>query len=129
MEKNQTIHREIGSVEGYIKTVGRDGFGRPILTLTTRVDSNDIKCVSSDGGLDKIGHLEVSKVIQGLRIRAHGLLLYKSPELLERVEVERVEVFEHEDKLPRLRELIDHEFTGGIEGVEFIRLRRGNETL
>ncbi len=119
-------HREIGSVEGYIKTVGRDGFGRPVLTLTTRVDGNDIKCVSSDGGLDKIGHLEVGKVIRGMRIRAHGLLLYKSPELLERVEVERVEMFEQKDSLPELQELIDPEFTGGIEAVEYIRMRRDN---
>jgi len=117
-------HREIGSVEGYIKTVGRDGFGRPILTLTTRVDGNDIKCVSSEGGLDKIGHLEVGKVIRGMRIRAHGLLLYKSPELLERIEVERVELFERKNGLPDLQDLVDPEFTGGIEAVEFIRMRR-----
>lgn len=117
-------HREIGSVEGYIKTVGRDGFGRPVLTMATRIDGTDLKCVSSDGGLDRIGHLEVGAVIRGMRVRVHGLLYFKSPEALDRIEVERVELFEKTDDLPAIQDLIDPEFTGGLEAVEFMRLRR-----
>ena len=118
------LHREIGSVEGYIKTVGRDGLGRPVLTLATRIDGTDVKCVSSDGGLDKISHLEVGAVTQGLRVRAHGLLHFKSPGVLDRIEVERVECFEKEDDLPTIQDLIDPEFTGGLEAVEYMRLKR-----
>lgn len=117
-------HRELGSVEGYIKTVGRDGFGRPVITLTTRIDGSDIKCVSRDGGLDKIIHLEVGKVIRGMRIRAHGILLYKSPELLERIEVERVETFDVEADLPEFQDLIDQGFSGDLDSVEYIRMGR-----
>ncbi|MGH1576387.1 hypothetical protein [Planktotalea sp.] len=114
-------YREIGSIEGYVKAVGRDGFGRPVVTITTRLDRQDVKCISSDAGLDKIGHLEVGKVIKGLRIKLHGLLLYKAPSVLDHIEVERTEIFPDEDKLPSILDLIDPEFTGGKLSVDYIR--------
>lgn len=114
-------YREIGSVEGYVKTIGRDGFGRPIVTITTRLDRQDVKCIASDAGLDKIGHLEVGKVIKGVRVKLHGLLYYKAPSVLDYVEVERTELFPDKSILPKIIDLIDRDFTGGKLSVEYIR--------
>lgn len=119
-------HREIGSIEGYVKTVGRDGFGRPVVTITTRLDKQDVKCVSSDAGLDKIGHLEVGRVIKGLRVKLHGIIFYKSPMVLDHMDVERTELFPDERNLPSIGDLIDLDFTGGKSSVEFIRQVRDN---
>jgi len=119
-------HREIGSIEGHVKTIGRDGFGRPVVTITTRLDKQDVKCVSSDAGLDKIGHLEVGRVIKGLRVKLHGIIFYKSPVVLDHVEVERTELFPDESNLPSIDDLIDLGFTGGKSSVEFIRQGRDN---
>jgi|DEB0MinimDraft_3_1074331.scaffolds.fasta_scaffold03929_6 transposase-like protein len=119
-------YRELGSVEGLVKTVGRDGYGRPIVTITTRLDGQDVKCIASDAGLDKIAHLAVSKVIRGLRVRIHGVLFYKTPAFLGHIEVDRTELFLAEDELPNIDELIDKEFTGGLSSVEFIKQVRAD---
>ena len=119
-------HRELGSAEGYVKMVGRDGFGRPNMTIVTRLDRTDVKCISTDGGLDKIGHLEVRQVIKGLRVKVHGILHYKSPMHLDRINVERTELFPDDSQLPTVDDLIDPEFTGGQESVEYVRRMRAD---
>ncbi len=119
-------HRELGSVEGFVKTVGRDGHGRSKITLTTRLDRKDVKCASARGeqGLDEIDHLKVGKVTKGLRIRVHGVLHFKASNVLDRVDVERVELFPFLEDLPSVEDLIDPEFTDGLTSVEFIRRAR-----
>ncbi len=119
-------HREIGSIEGHVKTIGRDGFGKPFVTISTRLDRQDVKCIFSDAGLDKIGHLEVGRVIKGLRVKLHGIIFYKSPMILDHVAVERTEFFPDESSLPSISDLIDQDFTGGKSSVEFIRQGRDN---
>ena len=48
-ENGNTVQiKELGSVEGYVKGVGRDGFGRPVVTVTTRIDRQDVKCISNN---------------------------------------------------------------------------------
>ena len=94
-------HREIGSVEGHVKAVERCRHNQPLLVLTTRIDGRDIEIVGNE--------VDASAIIPGMRIRAHGLMFYKTPELLERILAERVEVFKREDRLPGLDDLIDEE--------------------
>jgi hypothetical protein len=103
-EDKKPLYREIGSIEGHVKTIGRDGFGRPVVTITTRLDNQDVKCISSDFGLDKIGHLEVGKVIKGLRVKLHGIISYKSPMILDHIEVERTELFPDKNNLPSIQD-------------------------
>ena len=54
-------HRELGSIEGFIARVEIDGYGRPLVWIRSRLDNQFIKCISSDGGLDRIGHFEVAE--------------------------------------------------------------------
>lgn len=119
-------HRELGSIEGYIKTIGRDGYGRPVVNIITRLDKTEVKCISSASGLHKIGHLEVGKVIQGLRVRFHGMLFYKSPAILDYIDVERTELFDSDAKLPKLFDLVDPNFTDGEDSVKYIKRMRAD---
>ncbi len=117
-------YRELGSVEGYVKNVGLGAYERPFVILTTRIDRMDVNCISSGEGLNKIAHLAVKQVIEGLRLRVFGILYYKTLAILEKVDVERVELFTPPDKLPKIEDLIDPDFTNGMDSVEYIRRMR-----
>ena len=118
-------YREMGSVEGYVKNIGHDG-KRAFIILNARIDGRDIKCTSSDAGLDKIERLLVGEVIKGLRLRVFGILHYKVLGVIDRVDVDRVEQFTPRDQLPTIEDLIDHDFTNGVDSVEYIRRMRDN---
>jgi hypothetical protein len=113
-------HRELGSLEGFITKVELDGFGRPLVWLKSRLDGQVVKCVSDAKGLDRIGHFEVSEVLNGLRVRVHGLLNYKDLEQIASIDVEGVHVFEADDKLPNHDEIVSPNFTNGVEAIEYL---------
>lgn len=124
LQPSETPHREIGSVEGYITKVELDGFNRPIVWLKTRLDKQIIKCVSKEGGLEKIGHIEVSEVLQGLRVKVFGIINYRSLEGISSINVSNVDVFDSDEKLPDYEDIVDPNFTGGVESVEYLRALR-----
>lgn len=126
IEPSGKPHKELGSIEGFVKTVGRDGYGRPLIQLNTRLDGTDVKCTSTDGGLDKIGHLEVKKVIRGLRVKVYGILYYKNAFTLDRIDVERVELFEKGGSLPTIDDILEPNFTDGVEAVEYLKQLRAD---
>ncbi len=119
-------HRELGSLEGFINKIELDGFGRPIVWLRSRLDGQTVKCISSDGGLDRIGHFEVDEVLRGLRIQVHGMINYKDLEHIATIDVEAVHVFEPDENLPNFDSIVDPEFTGGLESSAYLEaLRNG----
>lgn len=120
------VHRELGSLEGYISKVELDGFGRPIVWLKSRLDGQVVKCVSDEKGLDRIGHFEVSEVLKGMRVRVHGLLHYKDLEQIGTIEVEGVHVFEDDKNLPDYNDIVSPNFTGGLEASEYLKEIRGD---
>lgn len=117
-------HREIGSLEGYVAKVELDGFQRPIVWLRSRLDGQIVKCVASDGGLDRIGHFEVMEVLKGKRVRVHGLLHYKSLEQISSIDVEGVHVFEADSELPEADAIVAPGFTGGVESSAYLEALR-----
>lgn len=119
-------HRELGSVEGFVKTVGRDGHMRPVLYISSRLDGDEVKCVAKEGGLEKIGHLEVEKVTRGLRVNVFGVLHYKDAARVNRIDVERIELFDDGDKLPGIRDIVEPDFTDGVEAVEYLKKLRAD---
>ncbi len=121
--ESQKPYRELGSVEGHVKAVSHDGRGHLVLTLIKRVDNKDVKCIISDKDFEK---LELGKAVKGLRVRVFGILHYKVLGVIYRVDVDRVEMFTPPDKLPKIEDLIDHDFTNGVDSVEYIRRRRDN---
>ncbi len=125
-ERNEKPYRELSSVEGYVKAFEYNKDGQFVITLTARIDDRDIKCTSSDAGLDNIESLAVGEVINGLRVRVFGILYYKILGVIDRVDAERVELFTPRDQLPTIEDLIDPDFTNGVDSVEYIRRMRDN---
>ena len=117
-------HRELGSLEGHIAKVEIDGLHRPIVWLRSRLDGQMVKCVSGEGGLDRIGHYEVMEVLRGLRVRVHGLMNYKDLEQIANIEVDGVHVFEPDDELPDMRAIVSPDFTAGIEASAYLKALR-----
>lgn len=119
-------YRELGSIEGFINKVELDGYGRPIVWLRDRLGGQDVKCISDQNGLSRIGHLEVSEVLKGLRVRVFGILNYKDFERLVSINVEDVHVFDSDEDLPRHEDIVDPQFTGGLESKEYLEALRKN---
>lgn len=117
-------HKELGSIEGFITGIEIDGFNRPIIRLRSRLDGQEVKCVSNGHGLDRIGHIEVGEVLKGLRVRVYGLLNYKDLEQILSMEVERVHVFEPDSELPEPDSIVSPNFTEGKEAVAYLETLR-----
>ncbi len=124
--ESQKPYRELSSVEGYVKAVKYNKDGLFVITLTKRIDNKDIKCTSSDAGLDNIKSLAVGEIINGLRVRVFGTLYYRILGVIDWVDVDRVELFTPRDELPTIEDLIDPDFTNGVDSVEYIRRMRDN---
>lgn len=117
-------HRELGSIEGFINKVELDRHGRPIVWLRSRLDGYEVKCVSDSAGLSRIGHLELSEVLRGLRVRVHGILHYKDLERIASISAEAVYLFDPDEALPKLTDIIDPDFTGGLESSAYLEALR-----
>ena len=117
-------HRELGSIEGFIARVELDGYGRPLIWIRSRLDSQLIKCISSDGGLNRIGHFEVAEVLKGLRVRVFGVIKYKHIEQVENIEAESVQVFAADHDLPDSDSIVSPNFTSGIESSAYLKALR-----
>lgn len=122
-----TAHRELGSLEGFINKVELDGYGRPIVWLKSRLDGQSVKCISSTKGLNRIGHFEVHEVLEGMRVRVHGLLHYKDLNQINTIDVDAVHVFEKDENLPSMDSIVDPNFTSGVEACAYLRAIRENE--
>ncbi len=116
-------YRELGSVEGHVKAVGHDRRGHLVLTLIKRIDNKDVKCIISDKDFEK---LELGKAVKGLRVKVFGFLYYKMLGVIDWVDADRVEQFTPRDELPTIEDLIDPDFTNGVDSVEYIRRMRDN---
>ena len=117
-------YRELGSIEGYIARIEIDGFGRPLIWIRTRLDNELVKCVSRNHGLDRIGHLEVSEVLKGLRVLVHGNIHYRDLEEIRDIDTEGVQIFPPDHALPDKDAIVSPNFTSGIEASEYLRALR-----
>lgn len=117
-------HRELGSIEGFIARVELDRFNRPLVWIRSRLDNQFIKCVSDSHGLDRIGHYEVAEVLSGLRVRVIGLIHYNDVEHVERIDVESIQVYEPDHKLPDSDSIVSPDFTSGLESSAYLETVR-----
>lgn len=118
-------YRELGSIEGYINKVELDGFDRPIVWLRQRIDKQLVKCIGKGRALDRIGHMQVSEVLKSMRVQVFGLIKYKDYDKVDHINVDDVYIFQDDSELPSYKEIVDPDFTGGVEASEYLReLRR-----
>ena len=120
-------YRELGSLEGYIIKVELDSNQRPIVSLKSRLDGKMVRCVSSKETLDRIGDYRVKEVLSRMRVRVHGIIIYKSPGLISKIEVDKFEEFKPDQELPDTNEIVFPDFTKGVESSTFLKELRKDE--
>jgi hypothetical protein len=120
-------YREIGSVEGTLQRVERDGYGRPLLYVKLRVSGETIKCIARGSAQSEVEHHEISDIWKNKRVRVFGTIYYKALGQIIQVESDAVQFLRPREEFPRASEIIDENFTGGLKSEEYLeRLRNGN---
>lgn len=118
---------EQGSVEGTVRTIGRDGFGRLVVTIRVRLTGEDAKCILAGEAMEELGEHRIKEITASKRIRVYGTLSYKSPGRLSQVKGTRVRFMRSRSELPDLDEILDSDFTGGLPSEEYLRRLRDGE--
>jgi hypothetical protein len=120
-------YREIGSVEGNLQRVERDGYGRPLLWVKVRVSGETIKCIANGSAQTEVEHHEIADIWKNRRVRVSGIIYYKALGQITQVESDAVQFLRPREELPRASEIIDEDFTGGLKSEEYLEaLRNGS---
>ena len=120
-------YREIGSVEGTLQRVERDGYGRPLLYVKLRVSGEQIKCIARAAAQSEVEQHEIADIWKNRRVRVFGTIYYKVLGQIMQVDSDAVQFLRPRGELPRASEIIDENFTGGLKSEEYLeRLRNGN---
>ncbi len=120
-------YQEIGSLEGYLQRVERDGYGRPLLWVKLRVSGETVKCIAKGDAQTEVEHHEIADIWKNKRVRVFGAIHYKALGQIMQVEADAVQFLRPRDELPRAGEIVDENFTGGLKSEEYLeRLRNGN---
>lgn len=119
-------YREIGSVEGILRRVERDGYGRSLLFIKRRIDGETVKCIVRDEAEAEVEHHEIGEVWENQRVRVFGTIHYKSLGRITQVESDRVQFLRKRGELPNADDIIDPNFTNGLGSEDYLeRLRNG----
>lgn len=119
-------YEEIGSIEGYIDSIEKDGWGKPIVRIRLRLNGEIIKCVVSGQALAALEEHQIRDVYRGKRVQAYGKLKYRGLGLLRDAEVFELRFLRERGELPDIEDIQDENFTGGLSTEEYLaRLRNG----
>jgi len=118
-----TPYRELGSVEGHVFSIERDGRGASVFRIRTRLDRRVVKVVLRPEAIRGIEGFSVGQVLEGLRVRVSGVLKYQGLGELQEVSATSIEVFDPFG-LPGMDEIVDPDFTDGQRTEDFLGKRR-----
>lgn len=119
-------YEEIGSLEGYIDSIERDGWGKPIARIRLRLNGETIKCFVSGQALAALEDHQIRDVYRGRRVLAHGKLKYRGLGSLRDAEVFEIRFLRERGDLPDIEDIQDENFTGGLRTEDYLkRLRNG----
>jgi hypothetical protein len=119
-------YREIGSVEGTLQRVERDGHGRHLLYVKLRLDGEIIKCVARESARTEVERHEIADIWKNRRVRVLGTIYYRALGYITQLEADAVQFLRPKNELPRPGDIVDHNFTGGLKSEEYLeRLRNG----
>ncbi len=116
-------HTSVGEVEGTMLGAG-SYYGKPALWV--RVSGYDVvRCIVEQDKLDELGDEATLKEIwKHRRVRLTGILSFAEGGVLEQVAVEEMHLFP--PSRIGLRQVLDPDFTGGMEPLEYLeRLHNG----
>jgi hypothetical protein len=119
-------YKELGSIEGHIQKIERDGFGRRVVWICDRLTGEGIKCLVSGEAESELEQHQFKEVWRFRRVRVYGTLYYKGLGVLKEVDAIRVRFMPDNDDLPTVDDILDKDFTGGLTSEEYLaRLRDG----
>jgi hypothetical protein len=120
-------YREIGSIEGALQRVERDGYGRPVLYVRLRLDGETVKCLARGDAESEVERHEIAEIWKSRRIRLFGTIHYRAPGRMTQIECDSVQFLRPQDELPRAIDIVDANFTSGLTSEEYLeRLRNGD---
>ena len=120
-------YRELGSVEGFLKGIDRDGFGRAIVYVKLRLDGEIVKCLVSEIAESEVERHQIGDVWKNRRVRVAGTIYYKSLGRISKVDADVVQFLRRRDELPSSSDIINKDFTGGLASTEYLEKLRNGE--
>lgn len=119
-------YTELGSIEGTARSIDRDGWGRLILYVHSRLSGEEVKCVVTGQAADDLGEHQIREVWRGRRLQVYGTLHFKGMGKLQQLEAIRIRFLRDRSDLPGIDDIFDPDFTGGLRSDEYLaRLRDG----
>jgi hypothetical protein len=126
LESPDKPYKEIGSIEGYLQAVERDGFGRRVAHVMEKITGEIVKCIISGQALTDLKSREIRDIWRSQRVEIVGLIHFAGLGRIDRIDADGVRFMRGRSDLPQIDDVIDADFTGGIESAEYIgRLRNG----
>ena len=120
-------YRELGSVEGFLKGIDRDGFGRAIIYVKLRLNGEIVKCLVSEIAESEVERHQIGDVWKNLRVRVAGTIYYKSLGRISKIDADVVQFLRHRNELPSSSDIINKNFTGGLASAEYLEKLRNGE--
>jgi hypothetical protein len=119
-------YKELGSIEGNVQKIERDGFGRRVAWVRERLTGETVKCLVGGEAERELEQHQIRDIWQFRRVRVYGTLHYKGLGILKEFDAIRVRFMLRNDELPTVDDILDKDFTGGLTSEEYLaRLRDG----
>jgi hypothetical protein len=126
LESPDRPYKELGSVEGYLQGVERDGFGRRVAHVVERVTGQLTKCVIVGSALPEIESRPIRDILQCQRVLVVGLVHFHGLGKIDRIDAHEFRFMRPRSQLPQIDDVMDPGFTGGMRSEEYLeRLRDG----
>lgn len=120
-------YEELGSVEGFVDSVAKDGWGHPIVRLRVRLTGETVKCFVRGNALKAFEGHQIAEVWRGRRVQLYGKLKFKAFGLLNQIDADEVRFLRSREELPTIDDITDENFTGGLSTEEYLtRVRDGD---
>jgi len=120
-------YEEIGSIEGYVDSIERDGWGKPIVRVRVRLTGEIVKCFVTGDAFKLFEDHLIRDVWRGRRVLLYGKLRYKGFSLLNQIEAFDARFLRDKKDLPDVDDILDENFTGGTRTEDYLaRIRNGD---
>jgi hypothetical protein len=119
-------YEELGSAEGYVDSIEKDAYNRPIVRVRLRLTGEIVKCFVKGSALKALEDRQIGDVWRHRRVQLFGKLKFKTLGVLNQIEANEVRFLRGSDELPSIDDIIDENFTGGLSTEDYlIRVRDG----
>lgn len=120
-------YKEMGSIEGYFQSVGRDGRGRRTLLIKSRLTGDEVKCFVTGDAEKELAHREIEDVWRGRRVSVFGTIHYRGVGRISQVDASKIRFLRSKSELPDIDDIIDPDFTGGLRSEDYLEKLRDGE--